>query len=85
MSLLYVPFIVSNIVVSETILKENIYIGLDNSSFLINLGVLIYWEYALTHFKPFDFKTTFYTVFYPVLLFFKEFKDNVFFKVYFQK
>ena len=54
---------VSHIGVSETILKENIYIGLDNSSFLINLGVLIYWEYALTHFKPFDFKTTVFTSF----------------------
>ena len=54
---------VSDIGVSETILKENIYIGLDNSSFLINWDVLINWEYALTHFKPFDFKTTVFTSF----------------------
>lgn len=69
---------VSHIGVSETILKVNICICLDNSSFLINLGVLINWEYALTHFKPFDFKTTVFTLFYPVLLFFEVFKDNVF-------
>ena len=69
---------VSHIGVSETILKVNICIYLDNSSFLINLGVLINWEYALTHFKPFDFKTTFYTVFYPVLLFFEVFKLHYF-------
>ena len=65
---------VSHIGVSETILKVNICICLDNSSFLINLGVLINWEYALTHFKPFDFKTTVFTLFYPVLLFFEVFK-----------
>ena len=68
---------VSHIGVSETILKVNIYI-VWICSFLINWSVLINWEYALTHFKPFDFKTTFYTVFYPVLLFFEVFKDNVF-------
>ena len=54
---------VSHIGVSETILKVNICICLDNSSFLINLDVLINWEYALTHFKPFDFKTTVFTSF----------------------
>ena len=64
---------VSHIGVSETILKVNIYI-VWICSFLINWSVLINWEYALTHFKPFDFKTTFYTVFYPVLLFFEVFK-----------
>ena len=69
---------VSHIGVSETILKVNICICLDNSSFLINWSVLINWEYALTHFKPFDFKTTFYTVFYPVLLFFEVFKLHTF-------
>ena len=69
---------VSHIGVSETILKVNICICLDNSSFLINLGVLINWEYALTYFKPFDFKTTVFTLFYPVLLFFEVFKLHYF-------
>ena len=69
---------VSHIGVSETILKVNICICLDNSSFSINLGVLINWEYALTHFKPFDFKTTVFTLFYPVLLFFEVFKLHYF-------
>ena len=68
---------VSHIGVSETILKVNIYI-VWICSFLINWSVLINWEYALTHFKPFDFKTTFYTVFYPVLLFFEVFKLHTF-------
>ena len=64
---------VSHIGVSETILKVNIYI-VWICSFLINWSVLINWEYALTHFKPFDFKTTVFTLFYPVLLFFEVFK-----------
>ena len=70
-------FMDSDISVSETILKEYIFIAWI-CSFLINWSVLINWEYALTHFKPFDFKTTVFTLFYPVLLFFEVFKDNVF-------
>ena len=68
---------VSHIGVSETILKVNIYI-VWICSFLINWSVLINWEYALTHFKPFDFKTTVFTLFYPVLLFFEVFKLHYF-------
>ena len=62
---------VSHIGVSETILKVNICICLDNSSFLIKWSVLINWEYALTHFKPFDFKTTYMLILNPCFTIFR--------------